>query len=424
MRKSLRKRLLLLILSFVFLLNVVSVSLNYQNYVSTMEQSAYATASTVAETCALIIDGDKFDVYKKSQRRDTSYYETWNKLIDYRSTNENIEQLCVGWFSQEGFHYIFDTDLTDSGAFLGDRLVFDMKQKAYKEELIDGEDIGYITYSDHVTAYLPVYSSYNIKMGYVIVAVSTTGFEEAQYRYLRELICFVLVLTLLITFLFIWRISRTIIRPINQLSQAAATYVDSVTEKPEDSPLARLAIHTGDEIEKLFHSLKKMETDIWNSSNNLAVAMWNSHHDSMTQVFNKRYLEESIEVYETKNSLGVVYFDVDNLKKMNDICGHEAGDEVIKKTADFIKKYQGPKDAGFRMGGDEFMLVVVDRTEEEMAELAATMKADPDHILTPPESKVQCRIAMGYAFVEREIHFEELMKKADQNMYSDKQSHR
>lgn len=97
MKKSLKKRMLLLIFSFVILLNILSILMNYQNFVSTMEQANYSTASTVAETCALIIDGDALEGYIKTGRRDNAYYVTWNKLLDYKNTNKDIVYLSVVW---------------------------------------------------------------------------------------------------------------------------------------------------------------------------------------------------------------------------------------------------------------------------------------------------------------------------------------
>lgn len=425
MKKSLRKRLLFLILSFVILLSALSVGMNYQNFISTTEQSSYSTAHMVAETCALITDGDRLDAYIKTGQRDTYYYEIWNKLIDYRNTNKDIVQLMIGWFDEEGFHYIFDTDLSDEGAFLGDTSNVDSEQERRMSQLVHGDDVGYITYPDQIVVYRPVLSSYNLHMGYVIVAISTEESKKNQYQYLLRLILTVLALTVGVSIWFVLRINQTIIRPINDLSAAAASYTDSAKKKGEESPLAKLQIHTGDEIENLFHSVRKMETDILNSSNSLAIATWNSFHDSMTQLFNKRYLEKCQASYEAKQSVGIVYFDIDNLKKMNDICGHESGDEVIIKTADFVRKYQTGENEGFRMGGDEFMLVVCDKTAEEMAALEAAMKADPDNILTPPEKEVQCRIAIGYSFYEgSNAVLEKIIKEADENMYLDKHSHR
>ena len=407
------------------LLSALSVGMNYHNFISTTERSSYSTAHMVAETCALIIDGDSLDAYIKTGQRDTYYYEIWNKLIDYRNTNEDIVQLMIGWFDDAGFHYIFDTDLTDKGAFLGDTASVDSEQKKQMNKLIHGGDVGYITYSDQIVVYRPVLSSYNLHMGYVIVAISTEESKKNQYQYLLRLILAVLVLTMGVSILFAIRINGTIIRPINDLSAAAASYMDSPEKQRAESPLSQLQIHTGDEIENLFHSVRKMESDILNSSNSLAIATWNSYHDSMTQLFNKRYLENCQASYETKQSVGIVYFDIDNLKKMNDICGHESGDEVIIKTADFVRKYQTGENAGFRMGGDEFMLVVCDKTAEEMAAMEKVMKADTDNMLTPPEKEVQCRIAIGYSFQEGgNIVLERLIKEADEKMYLDKHSHR
>jgi diguanylate cyclase (GGDEF)-like protein len=424
MKKSLKKRMLLLIFSFVILLNILSILMNYQNFVSTMEQANYSTASTVAETCALIIDGDALEGYIKTGRRDNAYYVTWNKLLDYKNTNKDIVYLSVVWFDEEGGHYIFDTDLTQRGAFLGDKVAFDFKQAFHKEGLMQGRERLFLTYANRMDLYRPVLSSYNIPMGYVIVGISTEQAEKEQIRYLIKLVLAVSALSLVVTIFFVYTIDRSILRPINQLSAAVSSYVNSAGEPGKDSPLSHLSIHTGDEIENLFHSVKKMESDILDSSNNLAVAMWNSQHDSMTQLYNKRYLADCTEEYESLEAVGIVYFDVDNLKKMNDICGHEGGDDVIKKTADFVRKYQTKQGAGFRMGGDEFMLLVGNVTEEEMAERVRQMKADPQTRLTPPESKVQCRIAIGYAFQKGNIHLDSLITKADQNMYLDKQSHR
>lgn len=424
MKKSLKKKMLLLIFSFAILLNIVSIVMNYQNFASTAEQANYSTASTVAETCALIIDGDALESYVETGQRDNAYYATWNKLLDYKNTNKDIVYLSVVWFDEEGGNYIFDTDLTENGAFLGDKIAFDSSQLDKKNELVKCNKRLFITYADRMDLYRPVRSSYNIPMGYVIVGISTKEAAREQESYLVKLVIVLSTLTLVITVFFVWMVDRSILKPVNQLSVAVSGYANPGRLKGGESPLSRLSIHTGDEIENLFHSVKKMESDILDSSNNLAIAMWNSQHDSMTQLYNKRYLAECADEYSMMKSAGVFYFDVDNLKKMNDICGHECGDEVIKKTADFVRKYQTEKRAGFRMGGDEFMLFVGNAGKDEMERCARQMKSDPETKLTPPNSKVQCRIAIGYAFQSGDIDLDSLIKEADQDMYKDKQSHR
>lgn len=424
MKSSLKNKIALFLIGFVVVLNVVSITMNYNNFVAANNQFSYSTASTVANTCSLILDVDKLDDYIQTGQRDTAYYEMWNKLIDYKNTNKSIEELSVVWFDENGCHYIFDTDLTEQGAFLGDSVVFDSLQAVQKDTLVQGKPIEFIEYAGRMDVYRPVLSSYNIPLGYVIVGISTEEAEMEQDRYLVKL---VLLMTLLsgvmlvaITFLF----SRVVIKPINTLSEAAANYVDTWNMKTKESALSHLEIKTGDEIEQLFVSVKKMESDLLNISDSLSIATWNSQHDSMTQLYNKRYLEEWIKQHDYEGEVGVIYFDVDNLKKMNDIYGHERGDKVIENTARFILKYQTPNALSFRVGGDEFLMIVRNEPERFVRNMVDEMKKDPEIHLSRPGDEVDCRIAIGYAHGASTQSVNEIIEKADQNMYLDKQSHR
>ena len=120
MKMSLKNKIAVFIIGLVVVLNIVSITMNYNNFVTANNQFSYSTASTVANTCSLILDVDKLGAYIQTGQRDTSYYEMWNKLIDYKNTNESIEKLSVVWFDESGCHYIFDTNLTEQGAFLGE----------------------------------------------------------------------------------------------------------------------------------------------------------------------------------------------------------------------------------------------------------------------------------------------------------------
>ena len=92
-------------------------------------------------------------------------------------------------------------------------------------------------------------------------------------------------------------------------------------------------IRTGDELERLCESMKKMEHDIIASSSQLAIADWNSNHDSMTQLYNKRHYKEQLKELQNDSTIGVIYFDIDNLKRMNDTFGHEKGDAVNPESS-------------------------------------------------------------------------------------------
>lgn len=424
MKKSLKNKIVILLVGFVVVLNFASITMNYNNFVSANNHFSYSTASTVANTCSLILDVDKLGSYINTGQRDTSYYEMWNKLLDYKNTNKDIEKLSVVWFDEEGVHYIFDTDLTEKGAFLGDYKPFDMNQMAEKDDLIQGQQIEFIEYPGRMDVYRPILSSYNIPMGYVIVGISTVSAEKEQDAYLLKLILIMIALSAVMLIGITILLVRFVIRPINDLSEAAANYVETWDVKTKESSLSHLSIETGDEIEQLFVSVKKMESDLLNISDSLSIATWNSQHDSMTKLYNKRYLEEWIEQHDNEFETGVIYFDVDNLKKMNDIYGHERGDKVIENTARFIQKYQPKNALAFRVGGDEFLMIIRNEPERFVEQMVKEMKKDSDIYLSRPGDKVECRIAIGYAYGTSMKSINDVIEKADQNMYLDKQSHR
>jgi diguanylate cyclase (GGDEF)-like protein len=424
MVKSLKKRVLGLIAIFVVIINAATIYFNFNNFVNTQKNYSISTANTVAKTCVLIIESDRIEEYADTLKRDSSYYETWNKLIDYRNTNSKIMKLSLVHFTEDGCHYIFDTDLTKNGAFLGDYKAYETKQLKHKEALITGKNIGSIVYPDHLDAYTPVLSSYDIPVGYIIIGISTVDDAKEQIVYLIETILILSFLTLLLTILFTYFLNRRVINPINLLSEAAANYSESIDFRTNTSSLERLKINTGDELERLCDSIKKMEKDILNSENSLIIATWNSYHDSMTQLHNKSYLAESLPKFKQMDSIGVIYFDVDNLKEMNDTNGHYSGDEVIKKAARFLIKYSTELTSCFRIGGDEFLMIVANCSQTDLISLVEKMKADPDTNLSDPDNPVQCHISIGSSFAAGNIDIEKLINKADENMYIDKHSHR
>lgn len=66
-----------------------------------------------------------------------------------------------------------------------------------------------------------------------------------------------------------------------------------------------------------------------------------------------------------KNSIGVVYLDVNGLKEINDNLGHDSGDELLKACAKII---QNSFEIGsyYRIGGDEFVIICIDISENEL----------------------------------------------------------
>ena len=97
--------------------------------------------------------------------------------------------------------------------------------------------------------------------------------------------------------------------------------------------------------------------------------------DALTGAFNKRYFDETfgkeaLRAQQTATPLSLVMFDIDHFKKVNDTYGHPAGDAVLKNVAGAVSAQLRDGDALFRVGGEEFALVL-SATPLDMAMQAA-----------------------------------------------------
>ncbi len=108
--------------------------------------------------------------------------------------------------------------------------------------------------------------------------------------------------------------------------------------------------------------------------------------------------------------LGIAYFDLNGLKKVNDIFGHSAGDEFICRAAEQIQKVFFGKT--YRTGGDEFVVIDVDLNEAEFRSAVLSVKKQMD------ENNISS--AVGISWRDKNCSLKEQVEEADNNMYKDK----
>jgi diguanylate cyclase (GGDEF)-like protein len=105
-----------------------------------------------------------------------------------------------------------------------------------------------------------------------------------------------------------------------------------------------------------------------------------AHHDSLTGLPNRRYLEEVLErnvasADRAGRPLSVLLFDLDRFKEVNDTHGHAAGDLVLRDVARSVAAHTRPLDAVGRWGGEEFLVVLPDTDREAAVAVAERMRA-------------------------------------------------
>ena len=158
-----------------------------------------------------------------------------------------------------------------------------------------------------------------------------------------------------------------------------------------------------------------------NATNAAIEAKYESEHDKLTGLYNKgKYINMKEDNFGNPHSIAIYNFDVNNLKYINDNFGHELGDELIIKAAQSIHAVISEKVFGFRMGGDEYVMVAVNITQDEAERVRQKWEQELKKINT--EGKVYCVMACGLRYAEGEFDYDELYHQADEQMYADKKA--
>ncbi len=154
--------------------------------------------------------------------------------------------------------------------------------------------------------------------------------------------------------------------------------------------------------------------------------IYDSEHDRLTGLYNKgKYLSMMEDFFPGCKSIAIYNMDLNYLKRTNDNLGHEAGDALLVKAARSLQGVERENLFGFRMGGDEYMLVGWDLTEEE----ANKIKKEWEDVLqkineNPAEDEefpdLECVVACGLAYGSGDYDLKELLKLADERMYKNK----
>jgi len=111
------------------------------------------------------------------------------------------------------------------------------------------------------------------------------------------------------------------------------------------------------------------------------VLMKKSETDALTGLPNRFKLNEHAEemfekAYKEQKNLGIEMLDIDYFKEYNDTYGHQAGDEALKAIGKVLKNVSGDGVFTARYGGDEFMIIYFDKTDEQILDVAKKIKAD------------------------------------------------
>jgi diguanylate cyclase (GGDEF)-like protein len=155
--------------------------------------------------------------------------------------------------------------------------------------------------------------------------------------------------------------------------------------------------------------------------------------DVLTGIYNRRYFfEQAIRVFQQsvdKNShLGIIMFDVDHFKAVNDRYGHPVGDLVLASVAGRVSSYLLNDESQIfgRYGGEEFVILIKETSDEQVRALAERIRSGISELSFPTgHGTLQVTASLGVACrTEQADTLEKLLKSADTALYQAKASGR
>lgn len=415
MSKSIQKNITtsVLAITVMFLISSFILSVFCMNRLSGKYQQS--TADMVIEFSEAVINPDNAKEFLTTRTTNSRYTSVQEKLQKFQQDNKKfVQRISLINFSNSAGNYIYDT----GGKTLGDRLEYDSYISSVKTDLINCRNTWTVYRKNTLCVFYPLRTVEDKSAGYIIAEVN----EPFNTKYIIYAgITFICMFAVTIAFVvgFNVYIKKKLFIPISGFVETAKKLTGG-NHKDFKNNTDAFAEGRDDEIGQLGKELKKMFLSINSNVENLSKAVYDANHDGMTQALNKRCYQNMIPIFKKCDSICIIYFDVNNLKLMNDTSGHEKGDMVIKRASEYIKEFTGQNDYCFRMGGDEFLMVMTNCTFRQIDEIIERLESDAPFILNNDSDPVKCALSFGYSYAKGEYSYDELLTEAEENMYTKK----
>jgi len=153
--------------------------------------------------------------------------------------------------------------------------------------------------------------------------------------------------------------------------------------------------------------------------------------DRLTGLYTRVYMEEAVtrlmKIHDRNESsaFAVIMFDLDHFKRVNDLYGHIAGDEVLSKAAEVITECTRGEDINVRYGGEEFASFIVTSNCQTVVAIAERVRTKIEKMrIRFGNQTLQITVSGGVAFRKQKESLENVLKRADMALYHAKEKSR
>ena len=431
----------------------VVIPLVYYRFYNRMIDDYARLARGATNLMAEAVDGDKIEEYVEQNYELEEYREIVSYFKKLKENYPDILYIYVCRIEEDGGHIIFDLDAegVENGEAYEVGYVFELEEPFASEipNIMAGKETpGYAVHTQEdgfLYSYIrPIYRSDGSYACSACVDFSMDYVQKADSVFTRNLFLILLLIAVILFTAEVVIIQKWVTKPIDELSHCAEKFAYKTEDDRRNNIelLEKVNIHTGDEIETVYEMLKNVATDSYMATANLSLAINDildkdeqiseiskqAYQDSLTNVGSSsafrrecEMLDEEIE--EDMAKFGLIIFDINNLKYVNDTCGHDRGNDYIKGCCKIICEHFKHSPV-FRIGGDEFAVVLRSRDYAEREELLRAVEEEFEKAYHNPDARPWERYSAsaGIAvFTPGDGSVHQVLKRADEQMYAAKE---
>jgi len=243
---------------------------------------------------------------------------------------------------------------------------------------------------------------------------------QKEIRPMLSKIVMAFIVVLILSIIYTVIVTRRIVHPLKQLTYVA----EKISTGMNEEDLGTIPIRSKDEVGTLSRVLVRTYDKIQEYTAYINAL---AYRDSLTGIKNSTAYTEAVkklnqDINCNNPKFGVLVADINNLKKTNDQFGHDIGNELIIHTAKILTDIFKTSSI-FRIGGDEFAIILKDRDYDNYRILLERMdEACSKDFITVCENRIPVSIARGVSLFNSDIDrvYEDVFAKADHAMYMHK----
>lgn len=147
--------------------------------------------------------------------------------------------------------------------------------------------------------------------------------------------------------------------------------------------------------------------------------------DPLSGLYNRRYLDHMLGQFKSDSKIHIygVMVDVNDFKRINDVCGHSAGDRAIRRIGQIFSESTPENGIAVRYAGDEFIILLQTESEASVKKLLEDVEQATEDFNQSLEEPYTLSLAMGYSKFNTSDSIENFLSAMDAEMYRAKQRH-